>query len=109
MLNLVTKTLSSPLPRYPNSDEAFSILGFLVKSPLNKNCHSSATSNDINMKLRPLSQIEKRNTVISKKFDDEVISVKYDVIFIFPMYGAFAAVRKPDTRNISYLCMKHLI
>ena len=59
------------------------------------------------MKLRPLSQIEKKNTMISKKFDDEVMSLKYDVIITFPMNGRFAAAR--DTKCISYFCMKSLI
>ena len=61
------------------------------------------------MKLRPLSQIEKKNTMISKKSDDEVTLVKYDVIVTFPMNARFAVAREPDTKCISYFCMKSLI
>lgn len=109
MLNWVSITLPSPVSRYPNSDGVFLIFGVLIKSSLNKNCHRWVTSNDIKMKLRPLSQIEKKNTMISNKFDDEVMSVKYDVIITFPMNGRFAAAREPDTKYTSYFCMKSLI
>ena len=47
--------------------------------------------------------------MISNKFDDEVMSVKYDVIITFPMNGRFAAAREPDTKYTSYFCMKSLI
>ena len=34
---------------------------------------------------------------MSKKFDDDVILENCDVIVIFPIYGQFAAIRKPDS------------
>ena len=61
-----------------------SISWFLVKSLINKN---SRPSNDIDMKLEPVTKTNTRNTTKSKKFDDDIVSANYDVIFIFPIYG----------------------
>ena len=58
----------------------------LVKSPMNKNCHNSRTSNDIDIKLGTLSKLEKRSTIKSKEFDDDVILTNYDPIIIFLIY-----------------------
>ena len=52
------------------------------------------------MKLGPITKIDKRNKTTSKKFDDGVISEKWDVIVIFPAYGQFGAVRKPDSGGV---------
>ena len=48
------------------------------------------------MKLGPMTKLEKRNTATSKKFDDNDMSVSCDVVIIFPIYGQFGAIRKPD-------------
>ena len=37
---------------------------------------------------------------MSKKIDDEVMSVNYDVIVIFPIYGQSGGIRKPDSERI---------
>ena len=60
----------------------FRISGFLI-NPLQKNCHDSRTSNDIDMKLGPVTKLDKRNTATSKKLDDDVLSANYDAIVIF--------------------------
>ena len=39
------------------------------------------------MKLGPVTKLDKGNTTTSKNFDDEIISVNYDVI-----YGIFAVI-----------------
>ena len=39
------------------------------------------------LKLGPGTELYKRNTTISKKFNDEVISANCDVIAFFPIYG----------------------
>ena len=49
--------------------------------------------NDIDMKLGPVPKLDKRNKATSKKFGDNVISKKCDVIVIFPIYGQFGAIR----------------
>ena len=48
------------------------------------------------MKLGPVTTIDKRNKATPKKFNDNVISVIFDVIVIFPIYGQFRAIWKPD-------------
>ena len=49
------------------------------------------------MKLGPVTKLDKRNKKTSKKFDDDVMSENYDVIFIFLIFGQFGAIRKPDS------------
>ena len=39
-------------------------------SPINKNCHNSRASNDINMKLKPVTKLEKKNMTTSKELED---------------------------------------
>ena len=48
------------------------------------------------MKLEPVTKDDKKNTVISKSFDDDIISANCDIIVIFPIYGQFGAIRKLD-------------
>ena len=69
----------------------FSILGFLV-NPLSTKIviildvvMNIESSNDIDMKLGPITKLDKRKTTTSKKID--VMLVNYDVIVIFPIYG----------------------
>ena len=57
----------------------FRTSGFL-NNPLQKNSHDSRTSNDIDMKLGPVTKLDKTT---SKKLDDDVLSANYDAIVIF--------------------------
>ena len=57
------------------------------------------------MKLGPVTKIHKTNKK-SKKFDDDVMSENCDVIVIFPIYGQFGAIRKPDSGRI--VCKIHV-
>ena len=57
------------------------------QSLTNKNCHNSRTNSDIDMKLGPVTILEKKNMVTSKIFDNDVMSANYDVIVIFPICG----------------------
>ena len=52
------------------------------------------------MKLGPVIKLDKRNKITSKKIDDDVMSENCDVIVIFPIYGQFGAIRKPDSVRI---------
>ena len=52
------------------------------------------------MKLGSATKLDKRNTALSKKFDDDLTSANYDVMVIFPIYGWFGAIGNPD-----YGCM----
>ena len=49
------------------------------------------------MKLRPVTKLDKRNKMTSKKFGQDVMSENCDVIVIFPIYGQFGDFRKPDS------------
>ena len=66
-----------------NSDRGisnFRISGqFLIKG----NCNNSRTSGDIDMKLGPVTKLDKRNETTSKHFDDNVMSGNCDVIAFF--------------------------
>ena len=67
---------------------------------MNENFLNPRVSYDIDMKLAPVTKIDKRNTLTSKKFDDEVKSANFDGIVITLTYGQFRAIRKPDSRRM---------
>ena len=80
------------LPQSPNigqnSDGGISDFWISGQSPLIKeNFHNSRTSDDIDMKLGPVTKLDKGNKTTSKKFDDDVMSANCDVIVMFPNYG----------------------
>ena len=52
------------------------------------------------MKLGPVTKHDKRNKATSKKIDYDVTSENCDVIAIFPIYGQFGAIRKPDSGRV---------
>ena len=52
------------------------------------------------MKLGPVTKLDKRNKTPSKKNDDDAMSKNCDVIIIFPTYGQFGEIWKPDSECI---------
>ena len=74
----------------------------LVKSSLYKNCHNSRNSNDTDSKLGTLSKLEKRNTIKSKEFDNDVILTNYDAIIIFLIYERFGEIGQQEPRCNAY-------
>ena len=54
------------------------------------------------MKLETVAKLDKRNTTTSKKIDDEIMLTNSGVIVFFPIYGQFAAIRKPDSKSMVY-------
>ena len=48
---------------------------------INQNCHNSRTSHHIDMKLGAVTKLDRRNASIPKKFNDDVMSASYGVIF----------------------------
>ena len=54
----------------------------------------------MDMKLGPVTKIHKTNKTTSKKIDIGVMSENSDVTVIFPIYGQFGAIRKPDSGRI---------
>ena len=49
------------------------------------------------MELRPITKLGKKNKTPSKIIGSDVISTNYDVTVIFPIYGQFREIRKPDS------------
>ena len=49
------------------------------------------------MKLEPITTLNKRNKILSKNFDNNVMSERYDVIIIFLIYDQLGAMWKPDS------------
>ena len=54
------------------------------------------------MKPRPVTKLNKRNTTMSKNFDDDVMSEDCDVIFFFLINGQFAVIEKSDSERMVY-------
>ena len=48
------------------------------------------------MRLDQVTKLEKENTAMSKKVDNDVRSASYDAIVIFSIYDRFQAIQKPD-------------
>ena len=46
------------------------------------------------MKLGPVTKFDKKNQIMPKKFDDDVMYPNCDVIVLFLIYGHFGAIRK---------------
>ena len=70
------------------------------QSLIKENCHNSRTSDNIDLKLRQVTRIGKRNTTTSKKIDKDFMPANCDVIVICPNYGKFGAIQKPDSGRI---------
>ena len=64
------------------------------------NCHNSRTCDDIDMKLGPVSKLEKKNKTTSREFDDDVMSANCEDIFIFSIYCQFGALQNLISRHI---------
>ena len=65
--NLVSLTRSSPKILDQIQTRAFSMSRFLVRFLKNKNSSDYRTRNNIDLKLGPLSKLDKRHTMTSKK------------------------------------------
>ena len=57
-----------------NSDEGIYDFRISGQSLIKVNCYNSRTSDDIDIKLGPVTKFDKRNKTTSKKFNDEVMS-----------------------------------
>ena len=89
------------LPQSPdigqNLDGGISDFRISGQSLIKENCHNSRTSDDIGMKLGPVTKLDKRNKTTSKSFYDDVMSTNCEVIVIFPIYGQFGAIQNPGS------------
>ena len=57
------------------------------QSLIKRNCNNSTTSDDIDMKLGPVTKLDKRNKKTSKKVDHDIRSENCGVIAISPIYA----------------------
>ena len=96
MPNLVSITCPSLQILGKTQTGVFPISG---QSLTKENCHDSRTSDDIDMKLGPVTKLDKRNKATSKRFDVEVMSENCDAIGIFRISGQFGAVQRLDSRH----------
>ena len=94
MPNFVSITCPSLQILGKTQREVFPISG---QSLIKENCYNSRTSDDIDVKLRPVTKLDKRNKATSKKIDDDVMSESCNVIVIFLIFGQFGAVWRPDS------------
>ena len=70
-----------------SSDGGISNFRMSGQSLINENCHNSRTSHDIDMKLGPVTKLNKRNVTLPS---------------FFLIYGQFAAIRKPHSGGMVY-------
>ena len=54
--------------------------------------HNSRASDGIDMKLGPVTKLDKRNKVTLRNFDDDVATINCAVIVILPIYGQFDSI-----------------
>ena len=97
------------IPNFPqspctgqNSDEGISNFWTSAQSFINENCYNSRTSHDIDIKRRPVTKLDKKNSSTSETFDDDIMPSNCDVIVFFLIYGQFAAIRRPESGRMVY-------
>ena len=83
-----------------NSDDGISDFRISGQSFIKINCHISRTSDNNDIRLGPVTKLDKKSKITPKKFDDDVMSENWDVIVIFKIYGQFRAIQKPDSGRI---------
>ena len=66
-----------------NSDESILYFQIFGQSLINENCHNSRNFYDIDMKLGPVTKLDKRNMSMVKQIDDDDLTTNCDVIIIF--------------------------
>ena len=90
-----------------NSDGGISDFLISSQSLFKETCHNSRISDDIDIKLGPVPELDKRNKTTSKKFDNVVMLENYETIAIFPIYRQFGAIWKPDFGRI--VCKTYIL
>ena len=54
------------------------------------------------MTFGPVTELDKKNKLTSKKIDDDFMSANCDVIVIFSIYGQFGVIKKFDSESLVY-------
>ena len=68
---------------WKNSHGGISNIWSFGQSLIIRNCHNYRTSDDFDMKLGPVTKLDKKNNTTSKTFGDDAMSENCDVIPIF--------------------------
>ena len=80
-----------------NSDMGISDFRVSGQSLIKENYQNSRTSDGIDRKLGPVTELDIRNKKQrQKKIKDGVMSANCNAIVIFPIYGPFGAIGKQD-------------
>ena len=72
------------------------------QSLIKENCHNSRIGEDIDMRLGPVTRLDKRNKTTSKKFDVDIMPENYDVVVILQSFGQFGAIWRPGSGHRVY-------
>ena len=102
MPHLVSLTCSSLQISDKTQTRVFPISSFLVKFFINKSCRESTTSDDIDMKLGPVTKLDKRNTTTSKEFEVTSCRQIMTPASLFLIDGWFATLQNPDSEDMDY-------
>ena len=66
-----------------NSDGGISDVRISGQSLIKRNCHNSWISDDVDMKLRQVTKLDKRNETTPKKNCNDVMLKNYDALLFF--------------------------
>ena len=99
MLNLVSLTHPSLHVLGKKSGRGISDFRISDQSLVKENYQNSRTGNGIDMKIGPVTKLDKRNKTTPKKFEGGVMSDYCDAIVIFPIFGQFGAIRRADSKR----------
>ena len=84
------------------SDGSISNFRISSQSLIIENCHNSRSSDDVDMKLGPVTKIDKTNKTASKKFKDDVMSRNCDITVIFQF------LTNPETGFRTHSCRTYV-
>ena len=98
-----TKSVIFNSPQSPdigkNSDEGVSDFQISDQSFINKNCHNSRTSHDIDIKLGSVAKLDKRNTVTSKKL---MMTSCLRILTSFSLFRLMSICNHPETGFLTH-------
>ena len=83
-----------------NSGGGISDFQISGESLIKEKCRNYRNSDDIDMKIGPVTKLVKKNKTRPKEFVDDIMLEYCDVIVIFAIYGQFGDIRKTDSGRI---------
>ena len=64
----------------------------------------------MNMKIGPVTKLNRRNKTTPKKFNDDAIFTNFNVIVVFTIYGQFGAICKsPNAQSVKLTVLLKVI